>query len=408
MTTLRSVVARLASVVRCAGIAYVAVQVAIWHSFYAADPWRLTGPVAATGWALAAAAYLRRRPPIPLFACIDTAFYVVLALSVEWCVPAAIRDDAFSWLVIVMSGQILLPAWFAPAALAVPLAAASPAAYWIGAEQMTNPDRTTLTTAAIVLIATAAVHICGRRQLFRRTAALDAALDQADRDASGQYAILSRNIERREHERLLHDTVLNTLTALAWAGGDDVAEVRGRCRQDVARMERALSDPEVGAGQPDGGLMSGVQAVAAEMRTRGLTVHVEIAGQGAPAIPAPVAAAISNAAREALSNVAAHAGTAEAWVKVSRAVPGGDTGAPDRVQVIVRDRGRGFDLARVDQFRLGLRRSIAERIADCGGQALIRSAPGQGTVVCICWPGPAEPARAGPAGRTAAPGSVPW
>jgi hypothetical protein len=35
MTTLRSVVARLASLVRCAGIAYIAVQVAVWHSYYA-------------------------------------------------------------------------------------------------------------------------------------------------------------------------------------------------------------------------------------------------------------------------------------------------------------------------------------------------------------------------------------
>ena len=38
MTTLRSVVARLASLVRCAGIAYIAVQVAVWHSFYLAVP----------------------------------------------------------------------------------------------------------------------------------------------------------------------------------------------------------------------------------------------------------------------------------------------------------------------------------------------------------------------------------
>jgi hypothetical protein len=50
MTTLRSVVARLASLVRCAGIAYIAVQVAVWHSYYAAAPWRLAGPVAASVW----------------------------------------------------------------------------------------------------------------------------------------------------------------------------------------------------------------------------------------------------------------------------------------------------------------------------------------------------------------------
>jgi signal transduction histidine kinase len=52
----------------------------------------------------------------------------------------------------------------------------------------------------------------------------------------------------------------------------------------------------------------------------------------------------------------------------------------------VRDRGAGFDLARVDPARLGLRRSIAERIADCGGQASIWSEPGQGTAVRLSWP----------------------
>ena len=54
---------------------------------------------------------------------------------------------------------------------------------------------------------------------------------------------------------------------------------------------------------------------------------------------------------------------------------------PCRLEVTVRDRGAGFDLDRVDRARLGLRRSIAERTADCGGQAAVWSAPGQGAVV---------------------------
>ena len=44
MTTVKAVAARTASTVRCITIGYIAVQVAIWHSFYAADPWRLAGP----------------------------------------------------------------------------------------------------------------------------------------------------------------------------------------------------------------------------------------------------------------------------------------------------------------------------------------------------------------------------
>jgi len=408
MTTLRSVVARLASLVRCAGVAYIAVQVAVWHSYYAAAPWRLAGPVAASVWAAAVTVYLRRRWPAPLFACLDSAVYVALALSCQGCVPPGLRGHAYSWLVIAMSGQLLVPAWYAPAAVSVPLALAAPAAYWAGAVQATGAVSRTTTVATILLAMVAGVHLYGRRALSGRAAEADAALAEADRAASEQYVILSRNIERREHERLLHDTVLNTLTALARAGPGDAAGVVSRCRRDVALIEAALNDPDDAdgaSGHSRGDMTGRVRAVAAEMRARGLTVHVAVdASTGpaspapdvpapdvpAPVVPAPVAAAIANAVREALSNVAAHAGTGEAWVEVSLPAPG-------RLNVTVRDRGAGFDPADIDRTRLGLRRSIAERMVDCGGQASIWSAPGQGTVASLSWPASAGPDPAGPA-----------
>jgi signal transduction histidine kinase len=410
MTTLRSVVARLASLTRGAGIVYIAVQVAIWHSFYTASPWRLAGPVAAAAWAAVVIAYLRQRWPAPQFVCLDSAVYVALALSAQACVTPAIRGYAFNWLFISMSSQVIVPAWYAPGAFAVPLTLASPVAYWVGAEQATGTGSRTI-TATILLIMAAGVHIYVRRQLYRRAAAADAALADADRAAAERYVVLSRNIERREHERLLHDTVLNTLTALARAGRDDVAEVVSRCRQDVALIEGALSDPgnlETDAGRPYGDVLSGVQAVAAQARARGLRVHVDVDGREAPAVSAPVATAVWLAAREALSNVAAHAGTGEAWVRVSLIAPGGNGQGPGRLQVTVRDTGIGFDPVGVDQTRLGLRRSIAERMTDCGGHASIWSVPGRGTVVRISWPAPAEPAHAAPAGRLLVRESLSW
>ncbi len=399
MTTLRSVVGRLALVVRCAAITYIAVQVAIWYPFYEAHPWRFAGPAAAAAWAAAVIAYLKRHTPAPLFACTDSAVYLAFALGGEPLVPPAIRGAAFSWLVISLSGQLLVPAWYAPAACSVPLAIVSPVAYWIGARTAGASTRT-MSAAVILLIMVAVIHSYGRRQLHGRAAAADAALDEADRADGEQRVVLSRNIERREHERLLHDTVLNTLTALARSDSDDVAEVVSRCRRDVALIETALSDRDEGAG-PHRDVVMGVQAIAAEMRARGLSVHVEVTGEGAPNVPMPVAAAISNATREALSNVAAHAGTPDAWVEVNlvapdRTAPGGMATVPGRLRVTVRDLGAGFNLARVDRARLGLRRSIVERIADCGGQASIWSAQGQGTTVSMCWPASAG---SGPAGR---------
>jgi signal transduction histidine kinase len=411
MTTLRSVAARIARTIRCLAIAYVVAQVVIWHSFYAADPWRLAGPVAVVAWAAAMVAYLRRRWPVGQVAGIDSGFHVALALSAGWCVPPAMRGDAANWLYIVMTGQFFIPAWFAPTVVSVPLALASAASYWAGATMTlgTGSAGSSPGASTALLLAIAAANLCARRMLYRRAMGADIALAQADRDAREQYVVLSRNIERREHERLLHDTVLNTLTALTRAGSTDAAGVVGRCRRDVTLMEYVLSDPcdpAKGTGRAYGGLLAAIEAVAIEMRARGLAVHVDVAQGvpagagvpggasagagvpagpgGAPAVPVAVVVAVAHAVREALANVVSHAGTGEAWVDISLA-PGGEVAEPGGLQVTVRDAGVGFEPARVDPARLGLRRSIIERIADRGGQASVCSAPGEGTVVSLCW-----------------------
>jgi signal transduction histidine kinase len=415
MSTLRSAAVATASIIRCIAIAYIAVQVVIWHSFYAADPWRLAGPVAAVGWAVALVAYLLRRWPTWQLAGIDSGVHVALALGAMWCVPPAMRGDTANWLYILVAGQLVVPAWFAPGAVLAPLALASGTAYWAGSvlAMGAGSGNNSPIAAGILLLAIAAVVWCGYLMLYRRSAAADAALAQADRYSRQQYVILSRNTERREHERMLHDTVLNTLTALRHAGSGDPEEVVGRCRHDVTLMEYVLrdpGDPARVASRPYGGLLIGIEAVAMEMRARGLDVHVETthdaaaekagaapgkagaggagaraaAGSG-PVVPVPVAAAMAHAVREALANVAGHAGTGEAWVEISMTAAGPGAAEPGGLHVTVRDAGRGFDPDRVDTGRLGLRRSVIERIADQGGQASVQSSPGEGTVVSIAW-----------------------
>lgn len=408
--TLRSVIAYLASMIRCMGIAYIVVQVTLWHAFYTASAWHLAAPALAVAWAGAVAVYLRRRRPAPFFVCADSAVYVALALCAQQCVPAAVRDNMFSWLVICMSGQLIVPAWYAPGTVSVMLTLISPMAYWVGAALRPVTDTRTLAQAATLLLIVGLVHGYLRRVLCGRAAAADAGLDRADQAARGQYAILRAGIERREHERLMHDTVLNTLTALTRTGGGAVAGVVSRCRQDVDLIAAALADPgELAADstRPAGDLLSEVRAVAADMRARGLHVHVEIDDEGGRPVPPRVVIAISNAAREALSNVAAHAETAEAWVSACLTAPDGDADIPCRLQVTVRDRGIGFDPARVDRSRLGLRRSIAERTAECGGQARIWSQPGQGTVVSLSWPA-SDASDAAQADRRLAPEGLSW
>src|SRR6202050_1638697 len=122
ITALRAVAASTASVIRCLTIAYIALQVAIWHSFYSADPWRLAGPLAAMAWAALVVAYLRGRwGQVWWRGGRDSAASVLLALGAGWCVPSAVRGDTTNWLYIAMVGQLFVPAWLAPLASGAPL-----------------------------------------------------------------------------------------------------------------------------------------------------------------------------------------------------------------------------------------------------------------------------------------------
>src|SRR5260370_23426767 len=109
LTALRGVAVWAVSFIRAVVIAYIAVQVVIWHSFYSADAWRLAGPVAAVAWEAAVVAYLRRRWLPWQLAGLHSGAHVLLALRAGGCVPAAMRGDTANWLYIVMAGRPLVP-----------------------------------------------------------------------------------------------------------------------------------------------------------------------------------------------------------------------------------------------------------------------------------------------------------
>jgi len=80
------------------------------------------------------------------------------------------------------------------------------------------------------------------------------------------------------------------------------------------------------------------------------------------------------AAREALVNAAKAAGVGEVSLFAEVSAHG--------VEVFVRDRGRGFDLALVPDDRRGIRDSIVGRMARHGGTGTIRTGP-SGTEVAL-------------------------
>jgi signal transduction histidine kinase len=143
------------------------------------------------------------------------------------------------------------------------------------------------------------------------------------------------------------------------------------------RQERELRD-WLYAGDPTGGqTLRGVMlAAAAEVEERH-NVTVEVVCVGDVPLDDSTRALVA-AAGEAMVNGAKHAavGAVDVYVEVSEV----------SVDVFVRDRGIGFDVEAVPEDRLGLRRSIMERMNRHGGTAEVRSTPGEGTEVRLRMP----------------------
>jgi signal transduction histidine kinase len=176
-----------------------------------------------------------------------------------------------------------------------------------------------------------------------------------------------RTQERAEVAAHLHDSVLQTL-ALIQRHVDSPREVARLARG----QERELRSWLYGR-QPDPAVRfaAAIQAAAAEVEdSYAVVIEAVVVGDCELDIDA---AAVVQAAREALINAARHAGVEE--VSLYAEVE------PSRIAVYVRDRGVGFDTAAVPEDRHGLRGSIEGRMRRHGGTASVRSGAGSGTEV---------------------------
>jgi two-component system sensor histidine kinase UhpB len=113
------------------------------------------------------------------------------------------------------------------------------------------------------------------------------------------------------------------------------------------------------------------------LRTTGLTVHLSL-----PATPRALSDDASltlfRTAQEALRNVTRHAGVSEAWLRLHQNAQG--------IELVVEDRGRGFDrVASRQGAGIGLI-GIEERAQLAGGEATIASHPGRGTTITVRVP----------------------
>ncbi|MCU1483633.1 MAG: putative signal transduction histidine kinase [Actinomycetia bacterium] len=178
-----------------------------------------------------------------------------------------------------------------------------------------------------------------------------------------------RSQERSELAAHLHDSVLQTL-ALIQRRADSPGDVLRLARSQERELRSWLYARREDMGV-EGTLAGAVEAAAAEVEDRhGMPVEVVTVGD------CPLDDRLESmvrAAREAMVNASKFAGVDHVDVFVE--VEGDD------ITVFVRDTGTGFDPTSVPDDRRGVAESIVGRMGRHGGQATIRSAPGEGTEV---------------------------
>lgn len=166
----------------------------------------------------------------------------------------------------------------------------------------------------------------------------------------------------------LHDSVLQTL-ALIQKQAQDPREVTRLAR----RQERELRSWLYGAEPEETTLKAALEQAAQDIEDQ-YPVNVELVTVGDTELT-PRLAELVKAAREAILNAAKHSrvDVVDVYAEVDDA----------RVEVFVRDRGIGFDPDAVPSGRLGVGRSIIDRMQRHGGAARLRSTPDNGTEVTL-------------------------
>lgn len=256
-------------------------------------------------------------------------------------------------------------------------------------------DHRTLSTQVYILVAAVTTLFLGALVGERERSAVE--LADARRNEGEQAAEERHRIARDLHDSVsqaLFSTALHTRTAARALQheGMNLSGPLGRALGAIGELTRGAQSEmralifELNREAPEGGLVDALASHAAGIGTReGLIIDVR-----GPAGRLPLSSRsetqLFGIGREALANVVKHAGASKAWVRVES--------RRGRIVVEIRDDGRGFDPEGSHPGHFGLE-SMRSRADELGGQLIIRSTPGYGTVVQVEAPTEAEEASDG-------------
>lgn len=198
------------------------------------------------------------------------------------------------------------------------------------------------------------------------------------REREQMYAVAAGMAERQRLARIVHDGVLQVLAMVEREGrglGPRGMRLARAAHDQEAQLRALLQDTDIDVKAPASVDVTHTNLSA--ILDKHASHSVSIATPAGTVLVDPQRAIEINAAiTEALTNVSKHAGPeAKAWVLLER--------EGDDLIISIRDNGRGGTPAEfasaADRGRMGMRHSIHGRLADLGGTATLRTAPGRGT-----------------------------
>jgi signal transduction histidine kinase len=251
-------------------------------------------------------------------------------------------------------------------------------------------DHRTLSTQ--VYVAVAALTTLLLSAVVSERGRSSAALAEAKRHEGEQTVEERHRIARDLHDSVsqaLFSTALHTRTAQKAVEQEGLGPSTplGRALTAIGELTRGAQSEmralifELGRDPVEDGLVAALSKHGSRLAHRdGLAIDVQ-GPDGRLALSHRTETQLFGIGREALANVAKHAGASTAWVLVER--------QPGRVLVEISDDGRGFDAAASHSGHFGLE-SMRSRAAEVGGILTITSTPGLGTVVRVEVPANTE------------------
>jgi len=215
--------------------------------------------------------------------------------------------------------------------------------------------------------------------------------DALKKQQIGIWIVQAQEEERRKIARELHDGPAQSLANIVmrlslierlWEQDQEwvrreISALTSMVRDNITEVRRVIFDLRPMA-LDDLGLVPAMRRYLADYRDKhGLDVHFLFFGEERR-LPLPIEVALFRLTQEALSNVRKHAEVDEALVKLEI--------TPQMATIVIKDDGRGFDVARaIEKGRYGLL-GMRERVELFNGELNIKSRLGHGTQVIISIP----------------------